>query len=944
MKRLATILTWLVSIAAIAQTQIPPMAPDSPLAVIGNPYSSQWLRQATNPALGLSFLGGITGDLSVATNLPISSVVPGIMQANIGLNGVLTATFLQVQKSNLQVDNAGNVAVAGNLTNTGTVYGNDFVGKIGGTNISGTISNNTTGNAATSTTATTATNLVGSVSLAQLPASVITNGVNYQSFLTYSTFGLNPGAQTASNVWLYFGLTATNLTLTSSNALFVDTNGYAVRDPAQFKWTDNNGNVYFLLTYGAYYFNNNANSNIVGVAQSLDFGKTYKSLGYINFSNAWAHQWSAKLATDSTNGLLMTVAFGPTVGGSPTNNFICKINTTNFLSYSGLRVLGTYGLGTPEQSSGILLYNSGLYYYFDSSGDLDTNSTLGPTGWGWAFNDNSFSWSFGNAGPSVVQFNGLWYWFVSDNVLTFITSTNLQDWRGSSGGKVFFPPYDGPYTALSYFQEGTAIVGNYAIQPPSSSAFLLATGLSPLDGSGLTNLNASSISSGTLVAARLPYPAQGAAAALTNLSNGNGSALSSLNAANMSSGNTSTSNQWVGRFTGDMEDGTNRQSFASIGPATVVASNMVPQIIAATTYIVTNGVNGATISNNAPSVLAVLTSTNTYDGMYIRNYSSGTNASGEVGVMADNGTLTNNITLLGMNSSLMTNFAIPPGGQLLAYLGVFGNYTNYADTAAKTPDFAFFTAQTNSKVWWSIGNGLTRSNMWLDDAGLHVVGTNSFIGNGSGLSALPSYVLTNGFPGPLIISNANISAMIWLSSTDATFQVANGVLTNNIIVNTNGLVTIGATNQFGTGGVTISNRVVDVGSSSISKFVMGDVNISRNGASTLQIGSTTANNASGALVCQAITGSLIKGTGFSSVNTGFHIPVAVSVGASPFSFTNNTTSALECYFSGATAFSVSKNGTGVYGSLAGDSYFVLQPTNNCTITYTVAPTFNTNTW
>lgn len=91
-----------------------------------------------------------------------------------------------------------------------------------------------------------------------------------------------------------------------------------------------------------------------------------------------------------------------------------------------------------------------------------------------------------------------------------------------------------------------------------------------------------------------------------------------------------------------------------------------------------------------------------------------------------------------------------------------------------------------------------------------------------------------------------------------------------------------------------------------------------------------------------ITATNFTGNSYSSLAP--HTPVAVTVGASPFSFTNNNAGALECYFSGGTAFSVSKNGAAVYGSLIGDSYFVLQPTNKCVITYTVAPTFFTNAW
>lgn len=71
-------------------------------------------------------------------------------------------------------------------------------------------------------------------------------------------------------------------------------------------------------------------------------------------------------------------------------------------------------------------------------------------------------------------------------------------------------------------------------------------------------------------------------------------------------------------------------------------------------------------------------------------------------------------------------------------------------------------------------------------------------------------------------------------------------------------------------------------------------------------------------------------------------PVAVSLTGSAFTFSNATPSILECYFSGSVAYAVTKNGVGVFGSLAADGYFQLQPTNQCVITYTVAPTFYTN--
>lgn len=71
-------------------------------------------------------------------------------------------------------------------------------------------------------------------------------------------------------------------------------------------------------------------------------------------------------------------------------------------------------------------------------------------------------------------------------------------------------------------------------------------------------------------------------------------------------------------------------------------------------------------------------------------------------------------------------------------------------------------------------------------------------------------------------------------------------------------------------------------------------------------------------------------------------PTTVSLTGSIFTFSNATPSILECYFSGSVAYAVTKNGVGVFGSLAADGYFQLQPTNICAITYTVAPTFYTN--
>lgn len=99
-----------------------------------------------------------------------------------------------------------------------------------------------------------------------------------------------------------------------------------------------------------------------------------------------------------------------------------------------------------------------------------------------------------------------------------------------------------------------------------------------------------------------------------------------------------------------------------------------------------------------------------------------------------------------------------------------------------------------------------------------------------------------------------------------------------------------------------------------------------------------------------ITGINGNGSGLTNIpassitSTSPKIPTAVTLTGSVFTFTNNTSGILECYFSGSVAYSTTKNGVGVFGSLVGDSYFLLQPTNRCAITYTVAPTFYTNSF
>lgn len=113
------------------------------------------------------------------------------------------------------------------------------------------------------------------------------------------------------------------------------------------------------------------------------------------------------------------------------------------------------------------------------------------------------------------------------------------------------------------------------------------------------------------------------------------------------------------------------------------------------------------------------------------------------------------------------------------------------------------------------------------------------------------------------------------------------------------------------------------------------MHVFHNGSDQYVLSGTTPNNGT------SLTNIGSSGLNF---NSNPHIPTAVTLTGSVFTFSNATPSVLECYFSsGGAAYSVSKNGVGVYASLSVDNYFLLQPTNVCAITYPgTAPTFYTN--
>jgi len=99
-------------------------------------------------------------------------------------------------------------------------------------------------------------------------------------------------------------------------------------------------------------------------------------------------------------------------------------------------------------------------------------------------------------------------------------------------------------------------------------------------------------------------------------------------------------------------------------------------------------------------------------------------------------------------------------------------------------------------------------------------------------------------------------------------------------------------------------------------------------------------------------GSLNAGT---SVNAkGFNSTIshvvgsmgnASSLGSSPLNWTNNSAVTIEVYMTQGAAYTVSKNGLGIYASLAGNDYLVLQPGSYFTVTFSGSgPIISTNSW
>jgi hypothetical protein len=318
------------------------------------------------------------------------------------------------------------------------------------------------------------------------------------------------------------------------------------------------------------------------------------------------------------------------------------------------------------------------------------------------------------------------------------------------------------------------------------------------------------------------------------------------------------------------------------------------------------------------------------------------------------------------SSGGVTSFQTPIGGVPIggSLTNVYSSFTNSATGEWGYEDTNGVRLVSNSVsgvwVWYGATNvigGVGATTNYSINAQTGVI-----TAIGSGLTGLNYVASTNGVAYGTTIYNP--ATNIWTVLTVATnYVVSDGTNLYHVDASTNGVFT----NEIMTiksGNVTWPLNNTNTGTLNVNGNIIGAINNGANN-SILYGGTSKGLNVGGSGVYPRNSGDAmgIFGTGVWNFNAnsliasntvtatnGFasyatHIPNAVSVGASPYSFTNTISVALECYFSDAAAYTLAKNGTTVLSGLTGDDYFVMQPGSYFTLTYSsTTPTVNTNAW
>lgn len=246
---------------------------------------------------------------------------------------------------------------------------------------------------------------------------------------------------------------------------------------------------------------------------------------------------------------------------------------------------------------------------------------------------------------------------------------------------------------------------------------------------------------------------------------------------------------------------------------------------------------------------------------------------------------------------------------------------------------SLYTLQAGSGVWTAVGGGggsLGPTNLALGVMQVNTANTPGGVTNPASSSSI--LINTNG-------SLAFYNALLTFTNTTSG--------TTNILFNGTGSSGTFTSVIYANGVLDVNSSLTTVIASAQGVFIQvplgGGNYISCNGNFVGILKTLTCSAAASFSGAVTMGSTLALTNGINSV--GSHIPAAVTVGASPFSFTNQTPVALHMHILDAAAYSVTLNGVSIVSSFTGPYPDVLQPTNIWTITYlSTAPTLVTNTW
>jgi trimeric autotransporter adhesin len=293
------------------------------------------------------------------------------------------------------------------------------------------------------------------------------------------------------------------------------------------------------------------------------------------------------------------------------------------------------------------------------------------------------------------------------------------------------------------------------------------------NGGGLTNLNASQLSSGVIPLTQLPGAVvtnnDTTSVNLTGTFSGNGANLTSLNADNLSSGTVPLA-QLSGITSNQLAAATWQQATNVNGGNAALASNVVSGIDITNAFITNAVITNSTIAGNGQG-LTNLDAAELNSGVIpASRLPASVVTESETGVTLS-GTFSGNASgLTGLNASQLTSIGNTGGASGNFFVGLAGNATTTGGSNTATGEYAL---TANTAGYGNTANGESalaanttgNGNTATGDSAL-VANTTGYANTATGAKAL--YSNTNGY-----FNTANGSAALY-SNTNGSFNTANG--------------------------------------------------------------------------------------------------------------------------------------------------------------------------